>query len=122
MVNGGVIGGHFLGVPWIMVRLNWTVISSLCLSMIFSENRSPLFRIMLWHDRGRSGSEAGALRMALLHAPVQCRDAAVAGRLVEHRIALGRERKGFRVAGLFHFKGVKAGAQHEQELVTQYLT
>jgi len=31
------------------------MISSLCLSMIFSENRFPLFRIMLW---GRSGLES----------------------------------------------------------------
>jgi len=32
----------------IMIRLNRLMISSLCLSMIFSENRFPLFRIMLW--------------------------------------------------------------------------
>jgi len=30
-----------------MIRLNRIMISSLCLSMIFSENRFPLFRIML---------------------------------------------------------------------------
>ena len=29
------------------IRLNWIIISSLCLSMIFSENRRALFRIML---------------------------------------------------------------------------
>ncbi len=29
------------------IRLNRIMISSLCLSMIFSENRFPLFRIML---------------------------------------------------------------------------
>jgi hypothetical protein len=29
------------------IRLNRIMISSLCLSMIFSENRLPLFRIML---------------------------------------------------------------------------
>src|ERR1700757_5040705 len=32
------------------IRLNRIMISSLCLSMIFSENRSPLFRIMLLND------------------------------------------------------------------------
>src|SRR6202011_6294332 len=34
-------------------ELNQTVVLSLCLSMIFSENRFPLFRIMLWPGRRR---------------------------------------------------------------------
>ena len=48
--------------------------------------------------------------------------AAVAGRLVEHRIALGGRGKGLGVAGLLHFKSVEAGAQHEHELVAQHLS
>src|SRR3990170_624699 len=45
----------------------------------------------------RARSLAGTLRMAQLHAPVKCGDAAIAGRLVKHRIALDRGGKGFRV-------------------------
>src|ERR1700720_387005 len=49
----------------------------------------------------RKRSLAGALRMAQLHAPVKCCKAAVAGRLVEHRVALGGVGKRLRVALLF---------------------
>jgi hypothetical protein len=36
------------------IRWNRIMISSLCLSMIFSENRFTLFRIMLWSAMGLS--------------------------------------------------------------------
>src|ERR1700681_2679110 len=67
-------------------------------------------------------SLAGTLRVAQLHPPVQCGDAAVAGRLIKHRIALYRGGKGFRVAFLLDLEGVEAGAQHVYELVAQHLT
>src|SRR5258707_1376935 len=60
--------------------------------------------------------------MALLHAPVQRRDTAVASRLIKYRVALGGSGKCFRVAVLFHLKGIEPGAQHEHELVAQNLT
>src|ERR1700684_1280771 len=43
-------------------------------------------------------SLAGALRMAQLHAPVKCGKATIAGRLVEHRVALGGDGKRLGVA------------------------
>ena len=43
--------------------------------------------------------------MAQLHAPVQRGDAAIAGRLVEHRITLDRGGKRLRVAFLVDFEG-----------------
>src|SRR5262249_60035191 len=61
------------------------------------------------------------LRMALLVAPVQRRGPAVAGRLIEHRIAPRRLAEGFGVGLLLDVEGVKAGAQHEHELVAQHL-
>src|SRR5712671_2575104 len=67
-------------------------------------------------------SLTGTLRMAQLHPPVKCGDPAIAGRLVEHRIALHRGGEGFRVALLLDLEGVEAGAQHEYELVAQHLT
>src|SRR3984957_20196535 len=65
---------------------------------------------------------ARALRMTLLHSPVKRGDPAIAGRLIEHRIALGGERESLRVAFLFDFESVKARAQHEQELIAQHLS
>src|SRR5580692_3619227 len=70
---------------------------------------------------GQARSLARTLRMALLHAPVKRGDAAIAGRLVEYRIAFGGRRKRFRVAFLLYLESVKAGAQHEHELVAQHL-
>src|SRR5436190_98456 len=46
--GNGEKGTDHKGFYSIMIRLNRLMISSLCLSMIFSENRFPLFRIMLW--------------------------------------------------------------------------
>src|SRR6266851_122228 len=66
-------------------------------------------------------SLAGTFRMAQQHPPVQRRDAAIAGRLVEHRIALYRVGKRLRVALLFHLERVESGAKHEKELVAQHL-
>jgi hypothetical protein len=59
--------------------------------------------------------------MTQLHPPVQRGDAAIAGRLVEHRVALGPCGERLRVAFLLHLEGVEAGAQHEHELVAQHL-
>src|SRR5450755_3191857 len=59
--------------------------------------------------------------MAELHAPMQCRETAVAGRLIEYRIALDRLGKGFGVALLLHLERIETGAQHEHELVAQHL-
>src|SRR5260370_7933888 len=67
-------------------------------------------------------SLACTFRMTQLHPPVQRGDPAIAGRLVEHRIALHRGGEGFRVALLLDLEGVEAGAQHEYELVPQHLT
>src|SRR5689334_20654411 len=67
-------------------------------------------------------SRADALGVTQLHAPVQCSDLAIAGRLVKHRIALHGLRKRLRVGLLLDLKAVEAGAQHEYELVTQHLT
>src|SRR3981081_2819039 len=69
----------------------------------------------------RAYSLAGTLRVAQLHPPVQCGDAAVAGRLIKHRIALYRTGKRFRIAFLLDLEGVEAGAQHEHELVAQHV-
>src|SRR5664279_1513053 len=71
---------------------------------------------------GQKPSLAGTLRVAQLHAPVKCGKAAIAGRLVEHRVALGGVGKRLRVAFLFHFERVESGAQHEYELVAQHLS
>src|SRR5580698_1268764 len=51
-------------------------------------------------------SLAGALRMAQLHPPIERGDAAVAGRLIEHRVALRGSTERFRVTFLFHFECV----------------
>ena len=59
--------------------------------------------------------------MTQLHPPVQCCDAAIAGRLVEHRIALHGLREGFRIALLPDVERIETGAQHEHELVAQHL-
>src|ERR1700736_6355079 len=67
-------------------------------------------------------SLAGTFRMTQLHPPVQRRDPAIAGRLVEHRIALHGGGEGFRIAILLDLEGVETGAQHEYELVAQHLT
>jgi hypothetical protein len=46
-----------------MIRLDRIVIFVFCLSMIFSDNRLPLFRIMLYRPRGvpnsRDSSQIG---------------------------------------------------------------
>src|ERR1700682_1743239 len=67
-------------------------------------------------------SLTGALRMTQLHPPVQRGNAAIAGRLIKHRIALYRGGERFRVAVLLDLERVEAGAQHEYELVAQHLT
>src|SRR5581483_10320217 len=67
-------------------------------------------------------SQAGTLGMAELHAPMQRGEFSVAGRLIEHRIALHRLCKGFGVRLFLDVEGVEAGAQHEHELVAQHLT
>src|SRR5487761_1975378 len=66
-------------------------------------------------------SLAGTFRMALLHPPVKRGDAAIAGRLVEHRITLFANGERLRIALLFHLECVESGAQHEHELVAQHL-
>ena len=48
-------------------------------------------------------------------------DAAVAGRLVEHRVALHGRGERIGVGVLLHLEGVEAGARHEHELVAQHL-
>src|SRR6202035_2663364 len=51
-------------------RLNRIMISSLCLSMIFSENRYPLFRIMLYCRRRSPPAIAlGYARQVVARAP-----------------------------------------------------
>src|ERR1700760_1315180 len=60
----------------------------------------------------RAHSLAGTLRMTQLHPPVQRGDTAIAGRLVEYRIALDGGCEGFRVLFLLHLEGIEAGAQH----------
>src|SRR6202011_869154 len=70
---------------------------------------------------GRGCSQAGALRMTQLHPPVQRGDAAVAGRLVEHRVTFRRVGKSFGVAVLLDLECAESGPQHEHELVAQYL-
>src|SRR5579883_3446504 len=60
--------------------------------------------------------------MTLLHPPVKGRQATITGRLIEHGIASRRDREGIRVALLLRFKRIEAGAQHEHELIAQYLT
>src|SRR5579863_4962010 len=65
---------------------------------------------------------ARALRMTLLHSPVKRGDPAIAGRLIEYRIAPGGECESLRVAFLLDFESVKARAQHKQELVAQHLS
>src|SRR6516225_5776255 len=59
--------------------------------------------------------------MSELHAPMQRREAAVAGRLIEHRVALGGLGKRLRIALLLHLKSVETGAQHEYKLIAQDL-
>src|SRR3954453_9241183 len=66
-------------------------------------------------------SLSGTLRMAQLHAPMQRGDAAVAGRLIKHRIAFCGRGERLRIAFLLYLEGVEAGAQHEHELVAQHL-
>src|SRR4051794_480152 len=68
-----------------------------------------------------SRSLAGTLRMTQLHPPIERGDAAIAGGLVEHRIALGGRGERLGVAFFLHLKGVEAGAEHEHELVAQPL-
>src|SRR6478672_13668417 len=70
---------------------------------------------------GQEHSLAGTFRMPQLHPPMQRGEAAIAGRLVEYRITLHRGGKRFRVALLFHFERIEAGAQHEHELIAQHL-
>src|SRR5260221_9960549 len=70
----------------------------------------------------RAHSLAGTLRMTGLHPPMQRGDAAVAGRLVEHRVTLGGGGKRLRVAVFLHLERIEASAQHENELVAQHLT
>src|SRR5260370_14344606 len=48
-------------------------------------------------------------------------EAAIAGRLIEYRIALYRGGKRFRVALLFHFERIEAGAEHEHKLIAHPL-
>jgi hypothetical protein len=59
--------------------------------------------------------------MAQLHAPMQRGEFTVAGRLIEHRIALHRLRKRLGIGIFPDVEGVEAGAQHEHELVAQHL-
>src|SRR5215213_6967437 len=59
--------------------------------------------------------------MTQLHPPIKRGDAAIAGRLVEHRIALHGLGKRVGVGILLYLEGVEAGARHEYELVTQHL-
>src|SRR5260370_33358347 len=56
-----------------------------------------------------------------LHPPIGRGDAAIAGWLVEYRIALHGGGERFRVAFLLHLKRVEACALHEDELVAQHL-
>src|SRR5882672_1868814 len=42
---------HLIILDHDLVRLNWIMISSPCLSMIFSQNQFRFFRIMLWYSR-----------------------------------------------------------------------
>src|ERR1700730_2969413 len=66
-------------------------------------------------------SWAGALRMTQHHPPVKRGHAAIAGRLVEHRVTLYRIGKRLCVAFLLYLKRVESRALHEQELVAQHL-
>src|SRR5689334_12466897 len=59
--------------------------------------------------------------MALLHPPVKRSEAAIAGRLIEHRVALGGRRNRLRIALLLGLERVASGTKHEYELVTQDL-
>src|ERR1700683_124873 len=70
---------------------------------------------------GHNRSLAGTLRMTQLHTPMKCGEATIAGRLVEHRVALDGIGERLGVAFLLDFVGVESGAQHEHELVAQDL-
>src|SRR3954453_15744954 len=59
--------------------------------------------------------------MTQLHPTIERGDAAVAGRLIKHRIALDRSGEGFGVALLFDLERIETGALHENELVAQHL-
>src|SRR5947208_4944759 len=67
-------------------------------------------------------SRAHPFRMTELHATVQCRDAAIASRLVENRVSLDGLRKRLRVGLLLDLEAVETRAQHEHELVTKHLS
>src|SRR5215831_14605193 len=60
--------------------------------------------------------------MTELHATMQRGETAIAGWLIEHRIALHGLGEGFGVALLLHLESVEAGAEHEHELVAQHLS
>src|ERR1700684_2905964 len=59
----------------------------------------------------RLSSLTSALRVALLHPPVQRGDPAIARRLIEYRVTFGGEREGLGVALLLCFEGIEARAQ-----------
>src|SRR5215212_1202836 len=59
--------------------------------------------------------------MTQLHPPIERRDAAISGRLVEHRVTLHGLGEGVGVGLLLHLEGVETGARHEYELVAQHL-
>src|SRR6478752_867885 len=74
-----------------------------------------------WKPGSPTRSLARTLRVTQLHAPMQRGDAAIAGRLVEHRVTLHGRGESLGVGVLFHLESVEAGARHEHELVAQHL-
>src|SRR5262249_69620 len=54
--------------------------------------------------------------------PMERGDAAITGRLIEHRIAFRHRCEGFGIALLLDFERIESGTQHKYELVTQHLS
>ena len=59
--------------------------------------------------------------MTQLQPPERRGHTSIAGRLIEHRIALDSLVIGLRIGLLLDIEGIEAGAQHEDELVAQHL-
>src|ERR1700730_3928548 len=106
--------------------INQIMISSLCLSMIFSENRFPLFRIMLQLNAADGFASVSLLRQSVQsvlqhlrtdkhHQPpvTECHIGPVVDRKVEYRKTRCRQIVGERLAP----RGVAAAGQRERQFV-----
>src|SRR5258708_27931030 len=71
---------------------------------------------------GQAHSLAGTLRVTQLHPPVQRRDAAIAGRLIEHRVTLCGSCKRLRVAFLLDLERLEPTSPHHHPSIALHYT